>query len=102
VAIRVAPESLAAGRSLASLNLRGATGATVLAIRRGDHQIPNPLGREVIHAGDLLAIAGARDALAVARGVLAPDLPRGMDGVESAEIEAEIQAMNDVLRMRRV
>ena len=48
VAIRVAPQSLAAGRSLAALNLRGATGATVLAIRRGDQQIPNPLGREVI------------------------------------------------------
>jgi CPA2 family monovalent cation:H+ antiporter-2 len=102
VAIRVAPESLAAGRSLAALNLRGATGATVLAIRRGDQQIPNPLGREVIYAGDLLAIAGARDALAVARGVLAPDMPRGMDGAESAEIEAEIQTLNDVLRMRRV
>jgi CPA2 family monovalent cation:H+ antiporter-2 len=102
VAIRVSPESLAAGRSLASLNLRGATGATVLAIRRGVEQIPNPLGREVIRAGDLLAIAGAREALAVARGVLAPDLPRGIDGTESAEIEAEIQALNDVLRMRRV
>jgi hypothetical protein len=74
----------------------------VLAIRRGDQQIPNPLGREVIYAGDLLAIAGARDALAVARGVLAPDLPRGIDGAESAEIDAEIQALNDVLRMRRV
>lgn len=102
VAIRVAPQSLAAGRSLAALNLRGATGATVLAIRRGDEQIPNPLGREVIYAGDLLAVAGARDALAVARGVLAPDLPRGPDEGESTEIEAEIQAVNDVLRMRRV
>jgi CPA2 family monovalent cation:H+ antiporter-2 len=102
VAIRVAPQSLAAGRSLAALNLRGATGATVLAIRRGDQQIPNPLGREVIYAGDLLAIAGARDALAVARGVLAPELSRGLDGAETTEIEAEIQALNDVLRMRRV
>ncbi len=102
VAIRVAPESLAAGRSLASLNLRGTTGATVLAIRRGDEQIPNPLGREVIYAGDLLAIAGERDALAVARGVFAPNLPRGTDGSESAEIEADIQAVNEVLRMRRV
>ncbi len=102
VAIRVAPESLAAGRSLASLNLRGATGATVLAIRRGEEQIPYPLGREVIYAGDLLAIAGARDALAVARGVLAPNLPRGTDGSDSAEIEADIQTLNDVLRMRRV
>jgi len=102
VAIRVEPESLAAGRSLASLNLRGATGATVLAIRRGDEQIPNPLGREIIYAGDLLAVAGERDALAVARGVLAPRLPRGTDATGSAEIEADIQAVNEVLRMRRV
>src|SRR5687768_3352421 len=101
VAITVDPRSLAAGRSLASLNLRGATGATVLAIRRGDEQIPNPLGREIIHAGDLLAVAGERDALAVARGVLAPALDRD-DGSVSPEIEADIQAVNDVLRMRRV
>lgn len=102
VAIRVAPQSLAAGRSLASLNLRGATGATVLAIRRGDEQIPNPLGREVIYAGDLLAVAGARDALAVAKGVLAPNLPIEAEGPHRAEIEADIQAVNEVLRMRRV
>jgi CPA2 family monovalent cation:H+ antiporter-2 len=102
VAIRVESTSLAAGRSLASLNLRGATGATVLAIRRGEEQIPNPLGREVIYAGDLLAVAGTRDALAVARGVLAPALPRYEDGAASAEIEADIQAVNEVLRMRRV
>jgi CPA2 family monovalent cation:H+ antiporter-2 len=101
VAIRVDPESLAAGRSLASLNLRGATGATVLAIRRGDDQIPNPLGREIIQSGDLLAVAGAREALAVARGVLAPNQPRDGEPV-SAEVEADIEAVNQVLRMRRV
>ncbi len=102
VAIRVESDSLAAGRSLASLNLRGATGATVLAIRRGAEQIPNPLGREVIYAGDLLAVAGERDALAVAKGVLAPSVPRGTDGSGTAEIEADIMAVNEVLRMRRV
>ena len=102
IAIRVAPESLAAGRSLSQLNLRGATGATVLAIRRGAEQIPNPLGREIIRAGDLLAVAGAREALAVARGVLAPNIPRGTGGTDTAEIEAEIEAVNEVLRMRRV
>ncbi|MEO7823075.1 MAG: cation:proton antiporter [Gemmatimonadaceae bacterium] len=102
VAIRVAPHSLAAGRSLASLNLRGATGATVLAIRRGEEQIPNPLGREIIYSGDLLAVAGEHDALAVARGVLAPDHPRHGEEPVSPEIEADIEAVNQVLRMRRV
>jgi monovalent cation:H+ antiporter-2, CPA2 family len=57
VAIRVIPESIAVGRSLAELNLRGATGATVLAIRRGADQIPTPLGREMIHSGDIVAVA---------------------------------------------
>src|SRR2546423_2021380 len=42
VAIRAMPESVAVGRSLMQLNLRGATGATVLAIKRGDQQIPTP------------------------------------------------------------
>src|SRR3954463_1962882 len=61
VAIRVSPRSVAVGKSLAQLNLRGATGATVLAIKRGDKQIPTPLGREVINSADVLAVAGAQD-----------------------------------------
>src|SRR5688500_5250112 len=101
VAIRVEPESLAAGRSLASLNLRGATGATVLAIRRGEEQIPNPLGREVIYAVDLLTVAVERNALAVAIRVLLPGRPRYDDGCAYAEIQSDIQAVNEVLRMRR-
>jgi len=97
VAIRVVPESIAVGRSLAQLNLRGATGATVLAIRRGDQQIPTPLGREVIHANDVLAVAGAQDAIAVARAIFAPNLARIRDDAEGAEIQAELEALNDAL-----
>lgn len=97
VAIRVIPQSIAVGRSLAQLNLRGATGATILAIRRGDQQIPTPLGREVIHSGDVLAVAGAHDAIAVARAIFAPDPARIRDDVEGAEIQAELDALNDAL-----
>ncbi len=102
VAIRVVPESIAVGRSLGQLNLRGATGATVLAIRRGTQQIPTPLGREVIQAGDLVAVAGAHDALAVAREIFAPDLSRIRDAGEGAEIEAELQALNDALLVDQI
>lgn len=102
VAIRVVPESIAVGRSLGQLNLRGATGATVLAIRRGTQQIPTPLGREVIQAGDLVAVAGAHDALAVAREIFAPDLSRIRDAGEGAEIEAELQALNDALLVNQI
>ena len=101
VAIRVVPESIAVGRSLGQLNLRGATGATVLAIKRGSKQIPTPLGREVIQAGDLVAVAGAHDALAIAREIFSPDLARIRDAMEGAEIEAEIQALNDALLVDR-
>jgi CPA2 family monovalent cation:H+ antiporter-2 len=97
VAIRVVPQSIAVGRSLAQLNLRGATGATVLAIRRGTTQIPTPLGREVIHANDVVAVAGARDALAVARAIFAPDLSRIRDDLEGVEVQAELDALNDAL-----
>jgi CPA2 family monovalent cation:H+ antiporter-2 len=97
VAIRVVPESIAVGRSLGQLNLRGATGATVLAIRRVTKQIPTPLGREVIEADDVVAVAGSRDALAIARALFAPDLSRIRDDLEGLEIEAELQALNDAL-----
>jgi CPA2 family monovalent cation:H+ antiporter-2 len=97
IAIRVVPESIAVGRSLAQLNLRGATGATVLAIRRGDQQIPTPLGREVIHASDVLAVAGTQDAIAVARALFSPSLSKIRDDAEGAEIQAELEALNDAL-----
>jgi CPA2 family monovalent cation:H+ antiporter-2 len=97
VAIRVVPQSIAVGKSLTQLNLRGATGATVLAIRRGTTQIPTPLGREVIRANDVVAVAGARDALAVARAIFAPDLARIRDDMEGAEIQSELEALNDAL-----
>jgi CPA2 family monovalent cation:H+ antiporter-2 len=100
VAIRVAPESIAAGRSLAQLNLRGATGATVLAIKRGDSQIPTPLGRQVIDAGDVLAVAGSHDAIAIARALFSPDRARFADDQEGAEVQAELEAHTDALLTR--
>jgi CPA2 family monovalent cation:H+ antiporter-2 len=101
VAIRVVPQSIAVGRSLAQLNLRGATGATVLAIRRGTEQIPTPLGREVIQADDIVAVAGAHDALAIARAIFAPDPTRIRDDVEGAEIQAELDALTAALLSER-
>ncbi|HEY0529236.1 MAG TPA: cation:proton antiporter [Gemmatimonadaceae bacterium] len=101
MAIRVLPQSVAAGKSLAQLNLRGATGATVLAIRRGDDQIPTPLGREIIHAGDLLAVAGSRDALSVAKHLFSPDAARLGEDREGEEIQAELEALNEALLVER-
>jgi CPA2 family monovalent cation:H+ antiporter-2 len=97
VAIRVVPESVAVGRSLAQLNLRGATGASVLAIRRGETLIPTPLGREVIRQGDLVAVAGSYDAIAIAKQIFAPNLARLRADAAGAEIEAELEALNNAL-----
>ena len=101
IAIRVVPKSIVVGRSLAELNLRGATGATVLAIKRGTTQIPTPLGREVIHANDVVAVAGAHDALAIARAIFSPDLARIRDDMQGAEVQAELEALNDALLVER-
>ena len=62
--------SAAVGRSLAELNLRGVTGASVLAIARGDEGLLVPTAKEVLRAGDTLALAGTRDAIAAARALL--------------------------------
>ena len=75
--------------------------ALVLAIKRGSKQIPTPLGREVIQAGDLVAVAGVHDALAIAREIFSPDLARTRDALEGAEIESEPQALNDALLVDR-
>ncbi|MBJ6762268.1 cation:proton antiporter [Myxococcaceae bacterium JPH2] len=62
--------SPAVGRTLAELDLRGMTGATVLAIRRGDADVLVPSAKEVLRAGDVLALAGTHEAIDAARAVL--------------------------------
>jgi CPA2 family monovalent cation:H+ antiporter-2 len=61
--------SAAIGRSLAQLELRGTTGATVLAIQRaGGGLVPD--AHEPLRSGDVLAVAGSTEALSAARSVL--------------------------------
>ena len=68
VPVRLLFGSRAVGRTLKSLNLRGRTGATVLAIRReGGDTLLVPTGNEVLEAGDILALAGSHDAIEQAR-----------------------------------
>jgi len=72
--------SPAVGRTLASLNLRGATGATVLAIARGSEGVLVPTGHEQLRVHDVLALAGTQEAVAAARGLLSGDVPGGATG----------------------
>jgi K+:H+ antiporter len=78
VPVKVPAGSPAVDKRLADLNVRGITGATVLAITRpgaaGD-RIYVPTGREVLKAGDVLAVAGSHEAVAAAKMLLAPRGP---------------------------
>jgi CPA2 family monovalent cation:H+ antiporter-2 len=72
VAMTVSPNSLADGRTLAELDMRGVTGATVLALLRGDKQLVSPRGDLRLHAGDTIAVAGTHDAVDGVRSMVAP------------------------------
>jgi CPA2 family monovalent cation:H+ antiporter-2 len=61
--IRIRAGTHGVGKTLAQLNLRGLTGATVLAIIRERDQVLVPSGRETLRAGDLLAVAGTSEAI---------------------------------------
>ncbi|HKP60560.1 MAG TPA: cation:proton antiporter [Polyangiales bacterium] len=75
VALRLPPSSAAIGRTLSELNLRGLTGATVLAITRDDGGVIIPTAQESLHAGDVLALAGTYDALEQASRLLREQKP---------------------------
>jgi CPA2 family monovalent cation:H+ antiporter-2 len=62
--------SPAVGKSLKELNLRGRTGATVVALVRGNDRIPFPDAEARLAAGDLLALAGTRNSIEAAREVV--------------------------------
>jgi CPA2 family monovalent cation:H+ antiporter-2 len=70
------PASPVVGRSLADIELRSATGATVLAILRGDQGMAVPDAHAPLQAGDVLALAGTDEAIAAAIRVL--------DGIEQS------------------
>ena len=71
VPVRIDVTSPFAGRQLSDTNLRGRTGATVIAISRGAEVVLVPDGHQVLRAGDVLALAGPRPAIDAARHLLA-------------------------------
>ncbi|MEQ8278524.1 MAG: cation:proton antiporter [Deltaproteobacteria bacterium] len=68
--LTVAASDGAVGRTLADLDLRRRTGATVISILRADDERVLPTGHEVLRAGDVLGIAGDDDAFAAAKKLL--------------------------------
>lgn len=70
VSVHLAPGSPVIGKSLSQIDLRGITGATVLAIARGEEGLIVPTASEVLQVGDVLALAGGQDAILAARALL--------------------------------
>jgi CPA2 family monovalent cation:H+ antiporter-2 len=68
--VPLAGASFAVGKSLADLNLRARTGATVLALKRGESGVATPSPIDPLQAGDVLALAGSDDAVSQARALL--------------------------------
>ncbi len=66
VVARLLPGAPSAGRTLAQLGLRGATGATLLAISRPEGSVMVPSGGEVMRPGDVLALAGTHASIEAA------------------------------------
>jgi CPA2 family monovalent cation:H+ antiporter-2 len=73
VPIEIAAGSPAIGRTLADVDLRGLTGATVLAIRRGDAALSVPSAHETLRRGDVLAVTGTDEAVSAAESLLRGD-----------------------------
>lgn len=75
----------ACGRTLAELDLRGRTGATVLAIDREGGSRAVPSGTEPLRPGDVLALVGTTAAIAEARALLTGDaVPDGAASPDGA------------------
>ena len=69
--IRLAAGSAAIGRTLKQIDLRGLTGATVIAIDREPADVIYPTGDEVMTNGDTLIITGTTQAVQAAQELLA-------------------------------
>lgn len=64
--VRIEPNSPGADRTLAELNIRGKTGATILAITRvgeAGSKVVIPSGKETLRVGDVLALAGSQESV---------------------------------------
>jgi CPA2 family monovalent cation:H+ antiporter-2 len=69
-AFRLGADSRVVGRTLRQLDLRGLTGATVIAIDREPADIIYPTADETLRPGDTLVVTGAADAVAAAEELL--------------------------------
>jgi CPA2 family monovalent cation:H+ antiporter-2 len=68
--VRLRPDSVSVGRTLAELNVGSLTGATILVVLRGEGKAVIPSGKDILQTGDVLALAGTPEAVDAARKIL--------------------------------
>lgn len=59
--------------TLADANVRATTGASVIAVQRGEETIPNPGPDTAVEPGDILVAVGTRQQVTELRSLVAPD-----------------------------
>jgi CPA2 family monovalent cation:H+ antiporter-2 len=74
-AVAISPGSPAVGQTLKQINLRGLTGATVIAIDRDSADVIYPTGDEELYAGDALIVTGTSDAVQAVQELVAVAAP---------------------------
>jgi len=70
--VRLGASASGIGKTLAEINLRALTGASVITILRGDEGL-KLTGQEPLKAGDVLALAGTREAVRAAAELLSQE-----------------------------
>lgn len=71
VSLELKERSIGVGKTLSDLNLRGITEANVIAIiKKGGEEVTIPTGKEILQAGDLLALVGSPEAIEASRKLL--------------------------------
>ena len=88
VPVKIDANSPAANRSLAELNIRGKTGATILAITRvgeAGTKVVVPSGKESLRVGDIIALAGSQESVDSAIELLTVSRRKG-DGREMGRV----------------
>jgi CPA2 family monovalent cation:H+ antiporter-2 len=93
VPVKLDASSPAVDRTLAELNIRGKTGATILAItRKGDEgsKVVVPSGKVTLRVGDVLALAGTQESVAAAIEILATSRRKERQEVEPLPSTADL------------
>jgi TrkA domain protein len=65
--VEIGPHSLFADRPLGDTKARTRTGASIVAIVRGDEVLASPGPEQVLQAGDVLVVIGTADGIAAVR-----------------------------------